>query len=591
MLLLNKFIIKGLTSKISRNRIKNISIRTGCIDFLLFLELIFNMVAIPGRLLYALSNKIRSGFSSERRQEAENRLAVNFSKTHKSPFNTESTSSYDACLSNGSFTLGLKKTNCIAWAEIPNLEYSDQVIEAKIRIENSGAYLSTGIIFRIIDQDSYYLALVSSKGYFRLDAVKNGSPKALIAWTEIPDFNGTDVRLKIITYGTYIILIINGRWAGESSDDFAAGGRLGFALASYEETDDENETPCESGGTEDGYVCKSHLDYFSADTRIKTVEEQYKKWTCDSNINADSRLRLAETFAVMGKNSKALDQLKRAWKRRDEVIGSVSISYTIVRTRKELLLAARISFGLGQYEEAEEYIDSLLEQWSNYPEGQLACTEKIKVLNELNKFAEIKEFALKKSRIIEKDLSYHTILARAYWELKEYEKSAESWENAFGMLNEKKDDDIEANAGVYAANAANALDMAGHKEKALVFFLEAGKIFLKQDNKKELEAIMPKLSALGKKNWQARALAGKWAFSTEDYKLCSAEFDAAEKLRRAILPEPEADPALFYLWGLAFYLKGNIKQAVRLIKKAVKLAPDYDLFKNKLQELLLTGGK
>jgi len=556
------------------------------------------MFAIPGRFLYALSNKIRSGFFSSLRQETENRLIVNFSKTQKSPFITESTSSYDACLSNGSLMLGVKKTNCIAWVEIPNLEYSDQVIEAKIRIEKSSAYVSTGIIFRIIDQDSYYLALVSSKGYFRLDAVKNGSPKALIAWTEISDFNGTDIRLKIITYGTYIILIINGKWAGETSDDSAVSGRLGFALASYEETDNENETHGESMETGSGeYICKSHLDYFSADTRIKTVEEEYKKWTCDSNINAASRLRLAETFAVMGKNSKALDQLKRAWKRRDEAIGGVSISYSEVRTRKELLLAARISFGLGQYEEAEKYIDSLLEQWEKYPEGKLAYTEKIKILNELNKFAELKEFALKYSSFLEKDLSYHTILARAYWELKEYKKSAGSWENAFRMLNEKNDAGIDANGidtngivfnpGVYAANAANALDMSGNKEKALSFFIEAGKIFLNQDNKKELEAIMPKLSALGKKNWQARALAGKWAFSMDDYNLSAAEFDAAEKLRRAVLPQPEADPALFYLWGLTFYLKGNIKQAVRLLKRAVKLAPDYDLFKAKLKQILL----
>jgi tetratricopeptide (TPR) repeat protein len=323
------------------------------------------------------------------------------------------------------------------------------------------------------------------------------------------------------------------------------------------------------------------LDYFSVDTRIKVIEEQYNKWTDNPNINAEGRLRLAETFAVMEKSSKALDQIKKTWEQRDKVISSATISYTEVRTRKELLLAARMSFSLGQYSETQDFLEKILELWPASNEGKIAHKEMLKVLNELNKFKELKAFALKHSGIIEKDLDYYAISARCYWELKEYRNSANAWKNAF-MKNKEN--------GVFAANAANALELAGNREKALSLFLTAGKIFLNQDNNAELEVIIPKLSTLGSNDWEARALIGKWAFGIGDYNRCEAEFAAAEKNRRAIKPRPKEDPALNYLRGLVYNIKGKNDVAVRLLEKAVKLAPDYGLFRFKLAEIKAANG-
>jgi tetratricopeptide (TPR) repeat protein len=89
---------------------------------------------------------------------------------------------------------------------------------------------------------------------------------------------------------------------------------------------------------------------------------------------------------------------------------------------------------------------------------------------------------------------------------------------------------------------------------------------------------------------EARVLAGKIAFSIENYSLCEAEFAAAEKLRCAIKPRPKADPALYYLWGLVLNLKGKNKEAIHMIERAVKLAPDYGLFRFKLAEFKITNG-
>jgi tetratricopeptide (TPR) repeat protein len=436
-----------------------------------------------------------------------------------------------------------------------------------------------------MDQGSYYMALVSNKGYFRLDVVKDSVPRTLVAWTEISNFNGTNIDFNIITYGTYIILVINGKWLAEVSDDTIRGGLLGFALASYTDTDTENS---EDKTTNNNSVCKAYLDFISIDTRVKAIEESFRKWTDESNIFGESRLRLAETLAVMGETTQALEQIIKAWKRRDEMIRTVAASDAEVRTRKELLLAARLSFRLEQYREAEEYIDALINQCADEPqklvtlaEGREALKEKIKILNELDKFAELKDFVLKHSDKLNKDIDYYTMLARCHWRLEEYKESAAAWKKAFETDREN---------GVYAANAGNALELAGRKKEALANLLEAGKIFLRQDNQPELLALMPKLLTLGRKNWEVHALAAKHAFSIEDYKNCAMEFTMAEKLRCALRPRPKADPALYYLRGLVSSLAGRTKEAIRMLEKTVKLAPDYGLFRFKLAEIKLTSG-
>jgi tetratricopeptide (TPR) repeat protein len=538
------------------------------------------MFTFSKRFIYTLSNKIRTinpGNNDSDGITSESKLVVDFAKTKKSPFDIKSESSYNAYLSKGSLTLGLKKKNCIAWVDMPGYEFEDHVIDAKIRLETLGNYASAGIIFHIIDDSSYYLALVSSKGYFRLDVVKNNSPKTLIAWTDIPDFDKINFNLKIVVCGTCLIFLVNGKWLGEVNDDSAEYGRVGFVMASYESDNEKKEQQESDDEKSDDEICKAHLDYISVDSRMKSVEDNFNKLTNDVNINAEGRLRLAETFAVMGEPAKALDQISRAWKRRDEVIRTVSAS-SEVRTKKELLLAARMSFRLGQYKEAEEFIDAILDQWSDSAEGKLAYTEKIKILNELNKFAELNEFFINNPFKIEKDIDYYILLAKCRWELKKYADSAEAWDMAFAMKTDN---------GIYAVNSANAHEMAGNENEALLRYIAAGKIFINQDNMPELAALIPKLSLIGKDNWEAHALAGKWAFSLEDYDKCAKEFEASHKLRCALRPRPKADPALYYLWGLVFYIKGRIKTAIRLIKRASTLAPDYELFRKKLKELML----
>ncbi|MCL2410918.1 MAG: hypothetical protein FWC97_04670 [Treponema sp.] len=460
----------------------------------------------------------------------EKRVSFDFSRLKKPPFDIKPDSSFNANLSNGSFQIALKKSNCIAWVDIPKIEYHDHVIDAKIRLDSLGGYTAAGIAFHILDSSiyggsvydsdiyvddetlhnvpipnelSYYLALVSNKGYFRLDAVENNKPRTVLAWTEIPtpihsEPDNNNFNLKIITHGTNHIFLVNNNWIGEINDSSIEFGRLGFAAASYSENEEKQTEDC-------GIVCKAYLDYISIETRPKKIEEEWKIWTDDFNINAERRLRLAETYAVMNEPSKALEQINRAWKRRDVAVHSIAATFTEVRTKKELLLAARMYFNLGQFDKAEMFVDQIIEQEPNITkhlcsEKKLAYTEKLRILNEANRFDELKQFILKNSSKIPKDIHLYTLTARCYWELNEYNESALAWEKAF-KTNRKN--------GVYAVNAASAHELAGSKKEALKLYIESAEIFLDQNNAAELTALLPKLINLGGRNKNARTLAAK----------------------------------------------------------------------------------
>ena len=188
----------------------------------------------------------------------------------------------------------------------------------------------------------------------------------------------------------------------------------------------------------------------------------------------------------------------------------------------------------------------------------------------------------KNRAVINKDPVLYALLANAHWKLNEYESAALAWDRAFKLNREN---------GIYAVNAANAMEMLDKKEEAFKRFLEAGRIFLRQDNHGELAALVPKLILLGPENWEARALAGKWAFSIEDYDRAETEFALAENLRRKLKPRPDADPAVSYLRGLIFSIKDKYREAARYFEEAVNLAPNYGLFRLKLAEtrVLLSG--
>jgi len=414
----------------------------------------------------------------------------------------------------------------MAWIETAKRVYVNQVIETRFRFNNLGEYCAAGIMFRIAEQGTYYLALISNKGYFRLDAVNNHIPKPLIGWTKTSDLNENadskevEVNFGVIAKDDHLIFILNGKWIAEAYDASIPGGHLGFTLVSYDS--DQLAQPAEQSSSA-ASIAEAWLDFISVDSRANAVELEYLKWNDNTAISAQSRFHLAESFTVLNYFNAAYDQVLKVWKQREEAARSVLATYTEIRARWELLFAAQIAWQLEQYTAAEEYINVCLvmdAETANAIEGLDALAEKAKILNALQKYDELIVFLPKYIKRLETEKKLtdipplYALLGHAFWHIKDYTAAAAAWCKAFSL---------NKNNGLYAASAANAYAMSGKKSKALQYYLEGGKCFLQKKNYAELGALVPKMLAVGKNNQEAQVLAKTWAAHIDKKPAAKAE--------------------------------------------------------------------
>jgi tetratricopeptide (TPR) repeat protein len=512
--------------------------------------------------------------SDEIEEITEEKWIADFSKPKHTRFDIKSESSYDANLrknlfySGYSMALGLKKTGCIAWTEAPERRYRDLAISGSIRIDARGGYGAGGILFRMVDNETYYSFLISSKSYFRLDAVRNGSPLPLVGWTELPLSKGAalapdqTVDFSIIVYGSHIIVLLKGRWAAEIDDSSILEGTIGFAAASYESGDPTYRVIRESENV--FYSAEVFLESLNLDSRIDEVSSLYEKWRESPEIDSRARLNLAETFAAMEQYSTAMIQLRKAW----DTSGHR-------RTQGEYLFAGRLARQLGLLAEAENLISGCFQADINSHEGKEALVEMAKILNAGERFKELKDFCVESIKIKPNDPVLLNFQGHAYWNLGENKKAAEAYSAAFEL--DKKN-------GIIAKNAANVYDVMGRKKEAIKKYIEAGKAFLQTGNYNDLGLLVPKLLSFGEDYWEARSLAGKWAFAVEDWKMAKEEFAMAEKLRKAKRPKPRKDGAQVFLEALLLVMAGNRKDALPLLEEAAALEKDYALFHFRLAE-------
>jgi len=535
------------------------------------------MSGIVRKLLF-LRNKLRRR-KLEPDKITEEKWIADFSKAKHARLTIKSDSSYDANLrknlffSGHSFVLSLKKTGCIAWVEAPDHRYRDLVISGTIRIDARGGYAAGGIMFRMTDDNTYYQLLVSSKGYFRLDVMRNGMPLALTGWTELPLFQGAalspdeSVDFSVIAFGSHIVILLRGRWAAEVNDSSILEGTICFAAASYEQGDPGYRVIREvKDGLDVSYTAEVFLESLTVESRISEVSVFYQKWRDSTDIDPVARLRLAETFTAMNQPNAALVQLRKGW----EIPGHR-------RTQKELLLAGRLAQTLGLISEAESYISKCFEADVDSPEGKQALVEMAKILCAEERFAELKDYCTEAVKVKPDDPLLFTFQGHGFWNLKMYKQAAAAYDKAF-QLDRKN--------GIAAKNAANVYEVMGRRKEAIARYIEAGIVFMQAGNYNDLGLLVPKLLSLGADNWEARSLAGKWAFGVEDWKMAEEEFARAESLRKSKRPKPKKDGAQVFLEALLLVQKGKRREAIPLFEEAAVLEKDFALFHFRLAENL-----
>lgn len=461
---------------------------------------------------------------------------------------------------NPALALELYKTSFIAWTEDSLYRYRDLTIRGKISLAAKG-YGAAGFMFRMVDERTCYMALVSNRGYFRLDALRNGMPLTLAGWTEAPGFERSasnpepefvEFDLEITAYGSGILVLVNGEWAAEINDPSLPEGRIAFCAAAYQG----------ASGT-DSPVLRAELNAFSLDSRMEETGRHYEQ--CAGKAPPENRTRLAETFTALGHAAPALVQLHRAWESR--------LAAAEPRPAGELLLGAKLAMALEQWDEAEDCIEEGLR--SEVLAGEFYSL-KADFLYVRNRYDELTAFAAETSPESFGDLpALYNLLGHVAFHTGKCGEAAKAYDMAFAAGSKKN--------GLAAKNAANAWELAGSKKDALDRYLEAGRVFLEQNLYEELGLIVPKLRMLGSSNREARALAGKWAFGIENWLEAQIELDLAEKLRGKNHGE-KPDPAVLYLQALLLIRSGRRAEALPLLEEAARLAPDYPLFRFRLAE-------
>ena len=510
-------------------------------------------------------------------------------------FSITAEKSYRAYLFNNALCLGVKKTGCIAWTENLYYRYQDMDIKGRFRLDPKGSYAACGFIFRMVDDRTYYMALVSSRGYFRLDLIRNSVPLALAGWTEAPGLvlsggGPVEGELRIITYGSRILLSINGNWAGAWDDPSIPAGKIAFAAASYEDSPINSLSAVLSPAAKEEFTALAELVEFNLDSNIENVEKNYDE--LEKTASPDSRVRLAETLTAMGRASSALALLRQAWDYRknlyneltnaeDGVILAAIQTEESVRPVKELLLGARLALALELWKEADEYIEDALETESSRRE---AMDLKAALLYSCARYDDLIKLAVELPSGIDDKFAdpaaFFNLLGHCYFYKRDYVKAAEAYDHAF---------EFDQKNGFTAKNAAASYELSDNKtdpalkEKVLDRYLKAGRAFLADNDYKELGLIVPKLRLLGEDNWEGRALTGKWAFGIENWITAHEELEIAERLRKA-KKGARADPVIYFLQALLLVRGGKRREAVPLFEKAVKYESDFPLFRFRMAE-------
>lgn len=483
-------------------------------------------------------------------------------------------------------SLQLLKPNCLVWTEDTLYRYGDLAFKGSIRLDSRGGYAAAGFMFRMVDDGTYYLVLVSNKGYFRIDLIRNFTPLVLAGWTEVPGLAGdsgdsteiTDFDLEVVCYGPKLLLMINDRWAAELNDPSLPGGRICFAAADYHGVpgtpaghNGDGTSPPDHDSAEGGIVAEALLLAFSLDSRIENVGQRYDE--LKDTAQSENRIRLAETFTALGQANPALVQLRKAWEQKG------------IREQKELLLGAKLAMALELWDEAEEYIEACLgPETPAKPEdaGYIkdARNYKAAFLYSRGRYGDLIAWS---KTAAETDYAYpgsfYHLLGHSFFNTGSYEKAAEAYGKAFAF---------DGDNGITARNAANAYELTGDTGKAVEWYLKAGRVFLAGNRYEDLGLLIPKFRILGMvdnhENWEIHALMGKWAFGIEDWALAEKELRKAERIRKVIQDEPAPDPALYYLQALLLIRRDKRREALSLLKAAVNYAPDYPLFRFRLAE-------
>ena len=473
----------------------------------------------------------------------------------------------------------------------PVFRYKDVIIEADIHLsapaepakkpdvttassDKAGGF-AAGLLFRYISQSTFYALMISDAGWVRLDAVVNSTPMPLLGWVKIPgsahpnvDHHRSDhsdqdhsyadhsnhneetntqgaYSIKLIANNTTITIVINGHWVACCEDDtIQAAGKIAFAIQNWETYPQ----------------ITAQLSRFSLNSIPITVETAYTAANEFSAVPPDARISLAKTLYAMGRYVPALLQLRAAARLREP-------------EEADRILAGRIYFAQRMLDEAEAEFQTVLEV---NPSNEEAFAELGGIYYRAERYEDLQRLLQKVPKPMMAQSSFLSNLeGHLFHALGKHAEAAEAYWRAFT---------ISPDQGLFAFHQANELYDCGKKSEAVDAYMQAARAFLQHEAYDDLAEVITILERIAPNDPRTLSIAGKYAYAVGRYD------DALLKLKNAC-KKGSGDSADWYLYGLLLKTD-EPKVAIKALKKACELEPEYGLYQFRLAEaLFLSNGK
>ena len=539
----------------------------------------------------------------------EEQWQADFSKPENCRFAAETGDGYTAAFTppdpagtnTGGITLEAQRKHLYAWTVNPVFRYKDVIIEADIHLpapaepakkpdvttassDKAGGF-AAGLLFRYISQSTFYALMISDAGWVRLDAVVNSTPMPLLGWVKIPGSTHPNVdhhgsihsnpdhadsdhsdqdqsyadhsnhneetntqgaySIKLIANNTTITIVINGHWVACCEDDtIQAAGKIAFAIQNWETYPQ----------------ITAQLSRFSLNSIPITVETAYTAANEFSAVPPDARISLAKTLYAMGRYVPALLPLRAAARLREP-------------EEADRILAGRIYFAQRMLDEAEAEFQTVLEV---NPSNEEAFAELGGIYYRAERYEDLQRLLQKVPKPMMAQSSFLANLeGHLFHALGKHAEAAEAYWRAFT---------ISPDQGLFAFHQANELYDCGKKSEAVDAYMQAARAFLQHEASDDLAEVITILERIAPNDPRTLSVAGKYAYAVGRYD------DALLKLKNAC-KKGSGDSADWYLYGLLLKTD-EPKAAIKALKKACELEPEYGLYQFRLAEaLFLSHGK
>lgn len=460
--------------------------------------------------------------------------------------------------------LELRRGRLFAWTEGPSRSLADFALEGEFSIPGGpdAPYSACGLLFRGANDSNFYSLQVSNRGFMRLDAVFNGSPRPLIAWTECgsrpedgePGPGPRTFTLRLIARGPHLLVFVDGQWVGEAEDGTFRAGWLAFAAQDYDEA-----------------PASFRLLALMTESRPVEVEAWYYRYNYLELPQAQARLALARTFMAMGEWLLAAVQLRKVEAR--QALGP-----------EEHFLKAEIALRLELYDEAEEALEACLAlgQGPAGPAGPgglpaslaQARLEKANLLYLKGRYLELRDYAEGLLAADPRDARLLTLVGHARFNLGDYLGAAEDYGRAAGL---------EPDQPLFRMNEARAREQAGDRPGASRSYLLAARGFFEAEADDDLALALGRLSELDPRNPELAAFRAKLLYRQGKRK-------EARQAMASLIKAGTLDSAIHYLAGLLELEASRRREALPHLARALELEPTYPLYAFRHAECLYLLG-